>query len=247
MFIAASTHCFGAQPFAETCVQLADLEFDKVELWLDEAEGPLRPSELAESPERFLATYRELTRIMPVAVHCQQDPGSAHFDGLCRLGKLMKIAQITLPAATLGTPFNEEIDRLRSRLSTANSAGMRLSLKTENGHLTEDPQTAVELCQAVPGLGLTLDISHFLCGKYAHVQHDSVYPYVYHVHLRDTSASQLQVPIGSGEVDYARIISQLRRCNYNRVLSVELLPELLGGSDRHLELRKIRMLLETLL
>jgi sugar phosphate isomerase/epimerase len=247
VFIAASTHCFGAQPFAETCVQLVDLEYDKIELWLDDDVSPLRPSELAANPEKFLTTYKEVTRLTTIAFHCERDPGTEVFEGLCRLGKVMRVTQITLPAGQLGTPFNEEIDRLRTRLVTANAAGMRLSLKTQNGHLTEDPQTAAELCQAVPGLGLTLDISHYLCGKYAHQNFDQLYKYVYHAHLRDTSATALQVPVGLGTVDYARMIAQLKRYHYNRVLSVEILPELLGDLDRGLELRKIRMLLETLL
>jgi sugar phosphate isomerase/epimerase len=57
----------------------------------------------------------------------------------------------------------------------------------------------------------------------------------------------VQVPVGLGELDYSRIIAQLRRHNLARVLSVEILPELLDGSDRALEMRKIRMLLESLL
>lgn len=247
MFIAASTHNFGTQPFADTCSQMVDLGYDKIELWLEEEHGPLRPSDLAENPDRFIALYRELTRLTPIAFHCQNDPGAEHFEGLCRLGKMMRITQITLPAGAIGTPFNEEIDRLRKRLAVANSAGMRLSLKTQNGYLTEDPQTAVELCQSVTGLGLTLDVSYYQCGKYANQSIDALFPYVSHVHLRDTTSTQLQVPVGLGEVDYARIISLLRRVHYNRALSIEFLPELFGTNDRGLEMRKIRMLLETLL
>lgn len=247
MFLAVSTHSFGHQPFSETCAQVVDLEYDRIELWFDEEQGPLRPSEIAAAPEKFLATYKELTRLMPVAFHCQTDPGATDFEGLCRLGKLFKITQITLPAGVLGTPFNEEIDRLRSRLTVANASGMRLSLKTENGHLTEDPQTAVELCQAVPGLGITLDVSHYMCGRYAQQSYDGLIPYTYHLHLRDTAANQFQVPVGLGEIDYARIISLLRKVSYTRALSVELIPELMADLDRALELRKIRMLLETLL
>lgn len=247
MFVAASSHCFGDKTFPEACQQLADLEYDKIELWLDERSEHLKPSELGSQPDRFFIRYRDLTRLTPVALHLQEDVGGELFDGLCKLGKLLRITQITIPAGALGTPFNEEIDRLRSRLAVANAAGIRLSLKTESGHLTEDPQTAVELCQAVPGLGLTLDLSYYMCGKYANQPHDQVYPYVYHVHLRDTSATELQVPIGLGEMDYSRIVAQLRRYDYGRVLSVEILPELLRDTDRALELRKIRMLLETLL
>ena len=247
MFVAASTQCFSDLPFADACLQLVDLEYDKIELWLCEQSNHLKPSEVAASPERFQAQYRDFTRLTPVAIHVQDDPGAEQFDGLCRVAKLLRITQITLPSAALGTPFNEEIDRLRSRLKVTSEAGIRLSLKTQAGRLTEDPQTAVELCQAVPGLGITLDLSYYLCGKYAHLSHDQVYPYVYHVHARDSTVSSIQVPVGLGEVDYSRMISQLRRYNYNRVLSVEILPDLLAGSDRLLELRKIRMLLETLL
>lgn len=247
MFVAASTRCFSDCSFAEACQQLVDLEYDKIELWLSEPSRHLRPSEVVAHPERFVARYRDLTRLTPVAIHLEEDPGDAAFAEICRLGKLMRITQVTLPSAELGTPFNEEIDRLRNRLLVSSAAGLRLSLKTQSGRLTEDPQTAAELCQAVPGLGLTLDVSYYLSGKYAHISYDPVFPYVYHVHVRDASSKAIQVPVGLGEVDYNRLIAQLRRYHYNRVLSVEILPELLGDADRALELRKIRMLLETLL
>ncbi len=247
MLIAASSHCFGDKPFEEACQSLVDLGYDKIELWLNEDSQHLKPSEVATGADKFVTTYRETTRLTPVAIHFEQDVPDEVFAGVCRVGKMMKITQVTIPAGQLGTPFNEEIDRLRKRLATTNSAGMRLSLKTKTGYLTEDPQTAVELCQAVPGLGLTLDLSYYLCGKYAGKPYDQVYAYVYHVHLRDTSPTAVQVPIGLGEIDYSRMISQLRRCEYNRMLAVELLPELLDGMDRPLEMRKLRMLLETLL
>lgn len=247
MFVAISSQCFSETDFAGACQQAADLGYDKIELWLNESTDHLKPSQVAVNPTKFFQYYRETTRMTPVAINLQEDVQIDIFENLCKVAKMLKITQITIPAATLGTPFNEEIDRLRSRLAASNSAGIRLSLKTKTGHLTEDPQTAVELCQAVPGLGLTLDVSYYICGRYAGQSYDQVFPYVYHVHLRDTSPTQVQVPVGLGEVDYSRIISQLRRFNYNRALSVEILPEWLQGHDRALELRKIRMLLETLL
>lgn len=247
MFVAVSSQCFSDAGFPVACQQAADLGFDKLELWLNESSDHLKPSQIAASPTKFFQTYRETTRLSPVAINLQEDVQQDVFENICKVSKMLKITQITIPAATLGTPFNEEIDRLRSRLATSNSAGIRLSLKTKTGHLTEDPQTAVELCQAVPGLGLTLDVSYYICGRYSGQSYDQVFPYVYHVHLRDTTPSQVQVPVGLGDVDYSRIISQLRRYNYNRALSVEILPEWLQGQERALELRKIRMLLETLL
>lgn len=247
MFVAASSRCFEDVSLAEAFQQISDLGYDKVEIWMDEKSEHLKPSYVAANPERFFTHYREWTRLTPVALCMEDDVSASDFDAMCKVAKLLKITQITIPAAVLGTPFNEEIDRLRSRLAAANFSGIRVSLKTKVGYLTEDPQTAVELCQAVPGLGLTLDPSYYMTGKYANQSHDQVYPYVFHTHLRDTSPTEIQVSVGLGEVDYSRIIGQLRRYDYTRALSVEILPALLKDQDRALEMRKIRMLLETLL
>jgi sugar phosphate isomerase/epimerase len=159
----------------------------------------------------------------------------------------LKVAQITIPASRLGTPFNSEIDRLRQLLQIASEDGILVSIKTKTGHLTEDPDTAIELCQAAPGFGLTLDPSYYHCGPHRGGSYDQVYPFVYHVHLRDSTPDQLQVPVGLGQIDYSRLTSQLERVKYNRALSVELLPELTDSQTRLIELRKMRLLLESLL
>jgi sugar phosphate isomerase/epimerase len=247
VYVAASSQCFADLPFSEACQQLTELEYDRVEIWLDAAGKHLSAAQVAADPEAFLKTYREVTRLTPVAFDLEQDVPIEVFEGICRVAKFMRVTQITIPSAELGTPFNEEVDRLRKRLLLANQSGLRLSLTTRIGQLTEDPRTAVELCQAIQGLGLTLDVSHYLVGPHAGQSHDSVFPYVYHMHLRDTSPTELQVPVGLGEVDYGRLVAMLRRYDYQRALSVNILPHLLKGSDRALEMRKLRMLLETLL
>jgi hypothetical protein len=50
-----------------------------------------------------------------------------------------------------------------------------------------------------------------------------------------------------GELDYTRLINQLTRRSYNRALSIEILPTAENVGERPLELRKLRMLLDTLL
>lgn len=247
MFVAASTRCYADKSFAEACQLIADLEYDKLELWFDETDGHLKPSEIAAEPEAFFSRYREITRLTPIAICLEHDVDSATMAGLSKLAKLMRITQITIPASPLGTPFNAEIDRLRAHHAIASQDGVRLSIKTKTGCLTEDPHTAVELCQSVRGLGITLDPSYYICGPHRNGSFDQVFPYVFHVHLRDTSPEQLQVQIGLGEIEYARLITQLQRESYERALSVDLSHELMDAEMRPLEMRKMRMLLETLL
>ena len=125
---------------------------------------------------------------------------------------------------------------------------MRVSIPTHIGTLTERSADGGRALQATPGLGLTLDPSHYICGPHKDAGYDQVYPYVFHVHLRDWTADQLQVRIGLGEVDYSRLISQLNRHRYNRALSVDLHYGAVTEDDqRPIELRKMHLLLESLL
>jgi sugar phosphate isomerase/epimerase len=247
VFVSASTHCFADRSFEDACQQFVELEFDKVEIWLDETSQHLRPSEVTTNPEQFYGRYREITRLTPVGFCVQHDVPAPTVAALAKTAKLMRVTQITLPASPLGTPFNTEVDRLREFVRIASEDGIRLSIKTEAGHLTEDPHTAVELCQAVRGLGITLDPSYYMIGANAGKSYDQVFPYVYHTHLRDSTSQNLQVQVGLGELDYTRLINQLKRRGYNRALSIELLPTAENAAERPLELRKLRMLLDTLL
>ncbi|QDT47755.1 hypothetical protein Pan258_17910 [Symmachiella dynata] len=247
MFVAASTRCFSDRPFEDACEQLAELQYDKVELWLDETQDHLKPSHVIADPESFCARFRDVTRMTPIAINLENEVSLEDFQALVRVAQLFRLTQITIPASPLGTPFNAEIDRLRAHHRIASADGVHVSIKTKTGHLTEDPHTAVELCQATPGVGITLDPSYYICGPVPNQSYDQVFPYVFHTHLRDTLPDNLQVRIGLGEIDYSRIISQLQRNNYNLALSVEILPERLGDIDRAVEMRKMRLLLESLL
>jgi len=247
VFVAASSRCFAEKPFFEACQLITDLEYDKIEIWVNSEGEHLNPEQAAANPERFVSQYRENTRLTPIAITLESDVEAKTLAGLSKLAKMMRIAQVTVPASPLGTPFNTEIDRLREFVQITGHDGVRVSIKTKTGDLSEDPRTAVELCQAVPGLGITLDPSYYICGPCRGQSYDPVFPYVHHVQLRDTTPQQVQVPTGLGEVDYARLISQLEKQNYNLGLSVELLPEHIDPADRPLEMRKLKMLLDTLL
>ncbi|MFN5296941.1 MAG: sugar phosphate isomerase/epimerase family protein [Planctomycetaceae bacterium] len=247
MLVAASTRCFSDLPLTQAYFHLDDLGYDKIELWLDEERGPLRPSELVKDPDRFCARYREMTRLTPISFCLDTDLSGAQFRVLTRIAKQLRIPQISVASAKLGTPFNSEVDRLKELTQIGIEDGIVVSFKCQIGHLSEDPRTAVEVCQAVPGLGITYDPSVYLSGPQKGAAHDQIYGHVYHVHLRDTSREQFQVPVGLGLVDYARIINQLERTRFSRTLSVELHPELMDIATRGIEMRKIRLLIESLL
>lgn len=246
MFVAASTRCFAEMDFWQALDQITDLEFDRVEIWLDE-NGSLKPSFVTANADEFMARMRDRTRLSPIALTLAHDVDEPTFQALCRIAKSLRISQIVVPSSPLGTPFNLEIDRLRSLMATGTSNGIRVAIKTQAGRLTGDAHTAVELCQAVDKLGLAFDPSYFLDPKVVETVMELVTPHTLHVHLRDSTAAQLQVQVGLGEVDYSKLIGLLERYKYARALSIELLPGMTEAEQRPLELRKLRMLLESLL
>lgn len=247
MFVAASTVCFSDANLPDACQFLTDLEYDSVELWLSDTSPQPSPADVAEDPDAFVGSFHEMTRLTPVAFRLAEDVPPETFAGISKAAKLLQVTQITVPASPLGTPFNEEIDRLKKLVEIAGGDGIRVSIKTEGGRLTADPDTAVELCGSVRGLGLTLDPSHYLSGPNPVTSFERFAPHVNHVHLRDSTPDCLQVQVGLGEVDYNRLITQLKKAGYNRALSVELIPQLTDASTRPLEMRKLRMLLDSLL
>ena len=252
MHVAVSTQSFlpvsgDPPPLRTMCEKAQETGFDRLELSLDEAVPELAPLSIAANPDRFATTYREATRLTPAAFSLDADVDPSVTAGLAKAAKLLKVAQLTLPASPLGTPFNDEIDRLKAHNAAAGPEGVRVSVRTRAGELTEDPDTAVQLCRAVRGLGITYDPSYFVSGPYAKVDRDAVYGHVYHVQLRDTSTERLQVKTGLGEIDFSKLTARLEKEDYPGVLCVDLLPEEMDPEERALELRKLRMLLETLL
>lgn len=256
MFVACSTLCFAREPLEKALRQIAELEFDKYELALVEGGGHLSPSEAGDNPEAALHRLRRGPSLVPSSLHVDfgasgwADPRwRARFDGLCKFAKLLSVAVITIPAAPLGTPWDDELKRLGGLLATATREGLVLSVQTHSATLTATPKAAVDLCRALPGLGLTLDPSHFLMAGDPNVDFNAVYQYVQNVQLRDTglSPAEFQVKVGQGKIEYAQIVTQLERHGYNRALCVSIIDRVENPFDREVEIRKLKLLLETLL
>ena len=158
------------------------------------------------------------------------------------------VSIITIPAGPSGTTLDAEVQRLTPLVNLAQIEGIVLTVATHIGTVAEIPDLAVRLCERVPGLGLTLDPSHFVAGPNQGATFDHVYPFVRHVHLRDTGRGpdQFQVRVGQGEIEYGRIVTQLARFGYDRLLTVAIhdIPDAPYAMEA--EVRKLKYLLESL-
>ncbi len=250
MFVAATSRCFPDLSMDNAMQRLVDLEYTDVEIMIHESDGLLKPSEVLADQYRAVQFCRQTHRLAPCAFSIDMKISDEQqyyeqFAACCRLAKALKVVTVTVRSAELGTPFNAEVERLREMSAISSTEGVRVGLLTEIGRMTEDPDTAVVLCDSVKGLGITLDPSHFIFGPHGGRGFGQVMKYVYHVRLRDTNKEQLQVRVGQGQIEYGRLVNQLNKVSYNRALCVDIAPQ--PDVDQLVEMRKMRLLLESLL
>lgn len=249
MFVAATSRCFCDRSWEEAIEQLAELEFSYLEIMIHEEDGHIKPAELITDFSKVLATCRETSRLTPVALSLDSRAEGAEyfkqFEACCRLAAALRVVTITVRSAELGTPFNAEVERLVNLVRIGALQGVKVCLLTEAGRMSHDPLSAATFCNYAKGLGITLDPSYYVYKVERQYKLDPILPFVRHLRLRDTRPDAFQVRVGQGEIEYGKLLNQLGRFNYDRALCVDMKPQ--PGVDHVAELRKIRLLLESLL
>ena len=200
--------------------------------------------------EHAVYLCRDTHRLTPVAYNLEIAEGPTffeHFYACCRLAKATKVVALVVRSSEIGTPFNEEVERLSEMVRLASLEGVKVCVKTEANRVSQDPDTTLVLCKHIRGLAVSLDPSHFICGPHNGGSYNQIMPYVGHVQLRDTTRERLQVRVGQGELEYGRLIAQLEHVRYHRALCVDIVEEPDSDIDHLAELRKMRLLLESML
>ncbi len=254
MFVACSTLCFTKYPLERALRTIDELEFNKLEVAIDEAGPHLKPSEVVADTIAAAQRIRIGPSLSPAAFTVELDPmsngdASQKLRAICHLARISQVSLLTIPAAPTSADFDAEVERLQRLVHLCQQEGAVLCVENRVGTLTELPDATIELCRQVPGLGLTLDPSHYMVGPNGGRNFDDVFPFVRHIHLRDTgrNENEFQVRVGQGEIEYGRIVTQLMRQQYNRLLSVEIYDVPDAPWIMEQEVRKLKYLLESLI
>jgi len=250
VYIACSTLCFQRSTFEQALRSIDALHFQKIDLGISEHGPHLKPSEVAADVNKH-AQYLRSTGFVYAAI--QASFGVPHGDvykeqlkAVCRLGRLLTVPVVTIAAGPADCPIDEEVRRLTGLSRLAQAEGVTLSIETHRETLTGDPAMALALCERVPGLGLTLDPSHYAVGPYRDKDYDELYPHIRHVRLRDTSNDRFQVRIGQGQMEYGKIVTLLERENYERALTIDIQDAPEADYPIEPEVRKLKFLLESM-
>jgi sugar phosphate isomerase/epimerase len=221
MRIGCSSLLFSTLPLEEACAGIRTLGFGHIDLAVHEGWAHLNPSAVAADPEGSAARARLAAGDLQVL---SLNAGRQHPEATVRLAAELGVPVVTLPSARAGTPLQAEAEALAPLVELGRRLGVGVTVETHTDQLTEEVLVAVRLCEEVPGLGLTLDPSHYVSGPNAGREFGAVYPYVRHVHVRDAGRGGWPAnhrEFGRGQVPWASVLAGLRSVGYDEGIVIE--------------------------
>src|SRR5262245_58943640 len=128
VYIACSSLCFASYSLDKVLRTVNELQFAKVDLALHRDGPHLSLSDVATDVNRVAQLLR-IHNMASAACHLdlvQVDPESAResLRAVCRLGRLLTVPILTLPAAPVGSDLDEEVRRLTYLTRLAEAEGM---------------------------------------------------------------------------------------------------------------------------
>ncbi len=235
---------FGACTVAEAAAITRALGFDYMDLGNG---GDLDPLYIAAHPDEEAARFnriRDQTGITYVDCFAQVSEDGLAFTnnhpdagvrgryrdvwrGFFRFAQAIALDGVTLSPGRYwdGQTVQADFDRAAEELRWAVEEGARQALKIRiEPHIesvTWRPELVLEMVRAVPGLSLTLDHSHFIFHALPYEQIAVMHPHGTHWHARQACPGQAQSSGAHGQIDFARIASDLRERSYDGVICLE--------------------------
>lgn len=141
------------------------------------------------------------------------DEYEKELDALAKFAAREKARLINLMAPSNKADRQDAVTKLKALTAIAKKHGVILTVETHVGQITEKPADALWLCKQVPGLGLTLDPSHYYAGPNQGADFSMLYPYVQGTGFRAGGMSwdTIQSPWGTGPIDFEKIIRDLNK------------------------------------
>ena len=134
--------------------------------------------------------------------------------------------------------FQLAVDGLSRYARLSEGRGILVCLEPDVDSFLRNPTEALALLEAVSGIGLTLDLSHFICRSIAQSDVECLLPRTHLVHVRQASPGLIVDHWNTGTIDFTRLVHQLEAAHFNGEYCVEYLgvaPTLDRGIDPYEE------------
>ena len=106
------------------------------------------------------------------------------------------------------------MEELAWRVEEAAALGVETRIEAHAGSIAPVPELTARLCDDVPGLRLTLDLSHFELQSVTLDRMLTLVPLAGHLHVRAAKPGAIQVRWRDNETDFAALVAALRAVGY---------------------------------
>jgi len=117
--------------------------------------------------------------------------------------------------------WRRSCEELAWRVERAKANRNTFSIEAHVGSIVPEPKSALRLVQAVPGLTLTLDYTHFTRAGLPDTAAEALIPYATHFHARGARKGRLQAAFPKNTIDYGRVVRTMRKTGYKGYIGVE--------------------------
>ena len=155
--------------------------------------------------------------------------GRREFAAAARVASDLGIPGITLlPGVTWAEDpdagWEACVEELAWRVEQAAALGVQVRIEAHAGSIVPLPELAARLCADVPGLRLTLDLSHFELQAVTLDRMLTLVPLAGHLHVRAAKPGAIQVRWRDNETDFSALVGALGALGYPGAYCVEYVP-----------------------
>ncbi len=257
MELSCTSFSFPLLSFAEAAQAIRLIGIPKLDVGAHEGGCHVQPSEIEANPSGVAETIRRaveeaglrVSDFFPTFGHGFRDRPVNTPDAAERAANERRFRAIVAVCQRLGAggitllpgviwddlgpdrSFELAVAGLRRLVPIAHDAGLRLSVECHLESVAEPPAKALALIEAVPGLKLTLDYSHFVANGYAPEEVHPLVPHAGHVHARQARNGALQEGRRRGTLDFDDIVRRLKAAGYAGDICVEYTWQEWRGCD----------------
>ena len=148
---------------------------------------------------------------------------------------------------TFDQAFSASVEQHRAMVDIAGEHGLKHNIECCLMSIAHQPENALKLIDAVPGLGITVDYAHQVQLGLGHDEIEVMHPYATHFQAKQSAPGEFQAKPDEGVIDFGRVIRKMKQDNFDGIIAVEFVsaPDVLeAGWDLREESARLKEILE---
>lgn len=113
------------------------------------------------------------------------------------------------------------VTMLKAFTDLAESHSLLFNIEPVDFSLLKTPDLACKMVEAVPGLGFTLDYSHYVSVGFPQDEIAKMLKHTRHMHIRQATKGSRQEPVETGTIDFAEVTQRLLDADFAGNLAME--------------------------